>query len=50
MKVVKAGTEKRARLLESLHSPLDKELRKDTVNAQFGGKSSHLLRIGRILE
>ena len=50
MEIVKAGAEERAGLLEGLNSPFDKQFGQDTVNAQLGGKPSHLLRISRFLD
>ena len=50
VEIVKAGTEEGTRLLEGFYTPLDKQFGQDTVNAEFGGKPSHLLRIGRIFD
>ena len=50
VEVIQARTEERARLLESLDSPLDKKVGENPVYAQLGGKPSHLLWISRLFQ
>ena len=50
VEVLEAGAEERACLLEGLDASFDEQFDKYAVDAQFGGKSSHLLRIGLLLD